>query len=248
MVPWEPMTVTRHELHVAADHVPGAVSHVEVVATPARLVHRITERGIPEGLPDDTDLSELARASIVEVAGISIMEVAIGHLTGCVFPGLEHDCPKGAFQCGYSCWQARQLNQLDDGDLQGYAPEVRSLKSTTLGGDHERDTEPDSKWRSRDRLLLEPRWRRGTASGRLRGNPLLDRRRRASGDVLERSTAQEQPAWAARLPPTQVLDWVYATATGRYALGSGYGQIRGYSFSGPAWQLRRQALRAAGSQ
>jgi len=108
--------VVRHELHVAADHVAGAVSHGQAVATPALLVYRLTDGGTPEGLLDDRDLSGLARASIADVAGIPILGLAIGHLTGCAFPDSEHDCPKGAFQGAYTRWQERLFHPLDDGD------------------------------------------------------------------------------------------------------------------------------------
>ena len=103
-------------MHVAADHIAGAVSHGEAVAAPALLVYRLTDGGTPEGLPDDRDLSELARASIADVAGIPILELAIGRLAGCAFPDFEHHCTKNRTQCACSLWHGQLFNQLDDGD------------------------------------------------------------------------------------------------------------------------------------
>ena len=64
----------------------------------------------------DWETGDLALAAIARVANIPLKQLAVGRLTGCAFPDLEHDCPKDVFDCAFSRWQELRFASHDESD------------------------------------------------------------------------------------------------------------------------------------
>ena len=88
----------------------------EGIATRDTLLQELAGQDVPMSLLSDWETGDLALASIARVANIPVKQLAVGRLTGCAYPDVEHDCPKDVFDCAFSRWQELCFASLDDED------------------------------------------------------------------------------------------------------------------------------------
>lgn len=103
--PWSALMVAREEVHHALWRCEGAEIIGETAATRAELVDLIESRGAARELIEDWGFDELVLAAVAELANAPLEQIAIGRLTGCAFPDVDHDCPRDVFACAFSRWQ-----------------------------------------------------------------------------------------------------------------------------------------------
>lgn len=110
---WDPIDIARDDLHAALDYAATDAILGEGIATRDTLLQELTRHDIPMSLVADWETGDLALASIARVANIPLKQIAVGRLTGCAFPDVEHDCPKDVFDCAFSRWQELWFASLD---------------------------------------------------------------------------------------------------------------------------------------
>jgi len=109
--PWDPTTIARDDLHAALANAATARILGEGVATRDLILSRLTSEDVPLSLLEDWETGELALASLATVANIPVKELAVGMLTGCAYPDVEHDCSRDVFDCAFSRWQEQALGR-----------------------------------------------------------------------------------------------------------------------------------------
>jgi len=109
--PWDPTTIARDDLHAALANAATDRILGEGVATRDLLLSRLTSEDVPFSLLEDWETGELALASLATVASIPVKELAVGMLTGCAYPDVEHDCSRDVFDCAFSRWQEQALGR-----------------------------------------------------------------------------------------------------------------------------------------
>jgi len=109
--PWDPTTIARDDLHAALANAATDQILGEGVATRDLLLSRLTSEDVPLSLLEDWGTGELALASLATVANIPTKELAVGMLTGCAYPDVEHDCSRDVFDCAFSRWQEQAVGR-----------------------------------------------------------------------------------------------------------------------------------------
>ena len=109
--PWDPTTIARDDLHAALANAATDRILGEGVATRDLLLSRLTSEDVPLSLLEDWETGELALASLATVANISTEELAVGMLTGCAYPDVNHDCSRDVFDCAFSRWQEQAVGR-----------------------------------------------------------------------------------------------------------------------------------------
>jgi len=113
---WDPITIARDDLHAALAYAATDAILGEGIATRDTLLQELAGQDVPMSLLSDWETGDLALASIARVANIPVKQLAVGRLTGCAYPDVEHDCPKDVFDCAFSRWQELCFASLDDED------------------------------------------------------------------------------------------------------------------------------------
>jgi hypothetical protein len=109
--PWNAVQVARDELHRAIRQMADVTISGESVNTHTDLLDLIEAKGVDRQLIEDWTVEDLALAGVAELANVPLPQLAVGRLTGCAFPDVDHNCPKDVFDCAFTRWQERLFNE-----------------------------------------------------------------------------------------------------------------------------------------
>lgn len=103
--PWSAVQVARDELHRAIRQMADVTISGESIATHTDLLNLIEAKGVDRQLIADLSVEDLVLTGVAELANVPLPLLAVGRLTGCAFPDVDHDCPKDVFDCAFNRWQ-----------------------------------------------------------------------------------------------------------------------------------------------